>query len=116
MRAISAKIRKQFKKEKCHCCPNLGNEKHHALIYAGKQIDELFAIISLCTNCHRGNNGTIFADVKEKCELHAIKKGLEILKIKYPKFNWVQRMQYLIKKYEDNTSTLCDTPEENKGR
>jgi len=100
MRAIPQKIRKQFKQEKCLTCNNIGNEKHHALVYNGKQVNEVFAIISLCSYCHRGNNGAIWQDVREKSELKAIKEGLGELIIKYPRFNWEQRMLYLNKKYD----------------
>lgn len=103
MRPIPDKIRKQFKQEKCYCCPSAGKERHHALQYAGKQVNELFAIIPLCTECHRGNSGTIYPEVKEKCELHAIKEGFGELIVKYPKFNWEQRLLYLNKKYGERT-------------
>lgn len=102
MRPISQKIRKGFKTEKCYCCSSIGSERHHSLIYSGKQVNEAFAIIPLCSYCHRGNSGTIFPEVKEKCELRAIKEGIDILKVKYPKFDWNQRLNYLSKKYDKN--------------
>lgn len=80
----------------CHNCGSIKNiEWNHALIYAGKQINELFAIIALCSYCHRGNNGTIFKNAKDKCELFAIENGLGVLKVKYPRQNWEQRLKYL---------------------
>lgn len=101
MRPIPNKIRKQFKQEKCLVCDSIGNEKHHALIYSGRQINETFAIISLCTRCHRGDNGTIFKRAKDLSEMKAIEKGLNELIIKYPKFDWNQRLIYLKKQYGD---------------
>jgi len=80
----------------CHLCGSTtAIEWNHALIYQGRQINELYAIVALCRQCHRGNQGTIFKEAKEVCEIEAIKNGLEHLKINYPKFNWEQRLKYL---------------------
>ncbi|MFH2013543.1 MAG: hypothetical protein ABIJ17_01065 [Patescibacteria group bacterium] len=92
---IPQKIRKTFKVEKCFTCPSLVQERHHSLLYSGRQINELYTIIGLCKNCHRGNNGTTFPEVKKKCAIKAIKDGLEHLKINYPKRNWEQELRGL---------------------
>lgn len=100
MRAIPSTIRKVLKSKFCFICGRRQVEWHHALIYAGRQINEPYAIVPLCVKCHRGNNGTIYHDVKEKCELETIKNGLQDLKIKYPKFDWTKRLQFLTNRYE----------------
>ena len=100
MRPIPDKIKKQLKQTGCIICGTKRTEQHHALIYAGKQVNEIYAIVPLCVRCHRGNNGTIWQDVKEKAELIAIKNGLIDLKEKYPKFDWTKRLQFLASKYE----------------
>lgn len=68
-------------------------------MYSGRQINELYAIVPLCTKCHRGENGTINADIRGRTKLHAISEGLEHLEANYPKHNWRQELSYLKKKY-----------------
>ena len=72
----------------------------HALIYAGRQIDEIFAVIPLCAYSHSVDefqDGGILN--KEKNEYIAISRMTEEDKQKYPRFNWNQRFSYLTKKY-----------------
>lgn len=100
MRPIPIKLRNELAKEprmkKCYICEtNREIEWNHALIYQGRQINEPYAIIALCKYHHRGNNGTIFKYVKDKCEAIAISTGLEHLKINYPKRNWEQEIKRL---------------------
>ena len=105
MRPIPPALRKQlaasqFMQQCCFKgCGHKEVEWNHALFYAGQQINEWYAIVPLCDYHHRGNNGTIWQDVRDYCERLAIEQGLEHLQIHYPKSNWKQRYDYL-KKYE----------------
>ncbi len=78
---------------KCFYCGKQAQENHHPLIFANRQIDEIH--LPLCTNCHRGEFGTIRQDIREACELESIKNNLELLKTKYSKTLWEQRLKYL---------------------
>lgn len=82
-------------------------ERHHALIYAGKQIEEDFAIRSLCKRHHRGNNGTIDRRADLVCKINAITDGLDQLKRDYPRTNWEQELkkyQSKLREYEKSRS------------
>lgn len=78
--------------EKCeHCGSKKGIEWHHALIYAGRKLQEKYAIRALCVDCYRGENGTINAIAKQFCMLLAITEGLmNGIEAKYPKCDWRQ--------------------------
>lgn len=77
------------------CGTTVQIEWHHALIYAGRQIQEAFAIHGLCMRQHRDTNGSLDPYSRDFCEFLSIQKGLEVLKAKYPKSNWAQRLLYL---------------------
>ena len=71
-------------------------EWEHAWIYAGRQIDESWAIVGVCTYHHRGNGldkefnqykSLLKADIDEVCK-------------QYPKKNWRIIFNYLKSKYE----------------
>jgi len=64
--------------------------KEHALIYAGKQIQEEWAIIDLCWNHHLGKNLD-----KRKNEWLALQKATDEDLAKYPKKDWQQMKSYL---------------------
>lgn len=102
MRPLSVKTKKNLK-DKCFICGAQPVEQHHSIIWGGRQIDEVFAIIPLCVYHHRGNSGRIWKEVQERCESYSIKEGLSELLIKYPKTDWEQRMLYLNKKYADKS-------------
>lgn len=107
MRPISKKVLEKIKSSKkidtCVWCGSKNNiELHHAFIYSGKQIDEDFAIHPLCSNCHRGYNGTIRKEIKDYCELLSLGTGIKILTQKYTKVDWNSKKKYLenlIKKF-----------------
>jgi hypothetical protein len=70
----------------------------HAFIYAGRQIQEQWAIIPLCEYHHLGPGM-----VKWMNELFALRRAtLEDL-AKYPRRNWVQHLQALEYKYSKCT-------------
>lgn len=103
MRLIPTKLRKQLSRdpymEECQICHTRQNiEWNHALIYGNKQINEPYAIIPVCRDCHRGEFGTIKKTNRDICELIAITRGMQHLTENYPKFDWVTRKQYLAKK------------------
>lgn len=99
MQSLTAEMKKNIGK-KCIICGAEPIEVHHCLYYQGRQMSEPFAIVELCKRCHRGNNGTIWQDVREICEMKALNKGLIFLMKHYPKTDWWQRLIYLQKKYE----------------
>lgn len=90
---------------KCVYCGATPVEWDHALKYAGRQINEWYAIVPLCTFHHRGNNGTIFKDVRNFTELLAITRGLVELQKTYYKTDWAQRKKYLTRLCQENTIT-----------
>jgi len=74
----------------------------HALYYAGKQVQERWAIIPLCWYHHLG--GGLVKDFNEWVALNRLfhdKSFLGEAKKKYPKAiaNWKQRVLFLNKKY-----------------
>lgn len=99
MRPLSSTIRAKIDKDpfflKCCFCGLKRQEVNHALIYSGRQIEDYYALTPLCTHCHRGNNGTIWPEVKVHCELMAIVRGGKELLAKYPKYDWAQRKIFL---------------------
>lgn len=68
----------------------------HALIYAGRQINEVWAIVELCAKAHSVDR---FQDtgimVKTISEWIAINRMSPEDEEKYPRFNWAQRRAYL---------------------
>lgn len=82
-------------------CPNRP-EWEHAIIYSGKQVNEVWSIVPCCKYHHRGKGL-----IKDYNVYHALKRLFEFsedyikfqLK-KYPKNNWLQRYKSLRKKYE----------------
>lgn len=113
MRGISEKVKKVLKKEprmsRCEWCGSFEVQWHHVLQYAGKQIDEPFAIASACfrgdgKGCHQLVTRKASEDLREKQKIEAMKSYFELNAIlrmnqadraKYSKFNWVQRKDYL---------------------
>lgn len=76
-------------------------EWEHAWIYAGKQIQEVWAIVPCCTYHHRGAGLN-----KEYNQLISLLRASEMgvlpfIIAKYPKIEWIQKYRYLVnKKYE----------------
>jgi len=66
----------------------------HCWIYAGKQINEKWAIIPLCVHHHLGSGMN-----KELNQWFSIKRATKKDLEKYPKKNWSQIIKYLTKKY-----------------
>lgn len=103
MRPISAKLKKQID-FKHSILGGRFEELHHAFIYSGKQIDELWNFAPLTVEQHRGKNGVHKnKDLADKVKFllldKAKKNGLfPEIKIKYPRNDWEQEYLYL-KKY-----------------
>ena len=99
MRPISPKIKQELENDPrmkhCIACKSMEVEWDHALTYAGRQLDEPYAIQPLCTNCHRGNSGRKQPYAKVVSELTAISMGLQDLQKRYPKTDWLQRKKTL---------------------
>lgn len=94
------KIRKQLSEDefmkKCVNCGRIDSiEWNHALYYRNRQINELYSLVPLCTNCHRGNFGDIKKEIKDYSEFIAIVRGLPDLQRDYPKMDWVRRKKEL---------------------
>ncbi len=71
-------------------------EIHHAWIYGGKQISELWNYMPLKQSEHEEINGGN-QEIKNKVKLLSIQRaGLKELKEKYPKRNWIQEYNFLI--------------------
>jgi len=76
----------------CEHCGAKDVQWHHALQYAKKSIQEVYAIRALCYNCHMGNSmkPIRIADVISK--INAIEEGMKHLKANYPKCDWEQEL------------------------
>lgn len=74
-------------------------EFEHAFIYAGRQINEIWAIVGCCT-AHNRSNVMVKDYNRYRAILKARERGFwEEVKAKYPKFNWEQEFNHLNKKY-----------------
>lgn len=85
-----------------HVCQGRSTMEH-ALIYAGKQIIDKWAIIRLCAYAHSVDeyqDGGILD--KGKNQLIAIKHATEKDLAKYPKADWGTLLKQLEKKYGKN--------------
>lgn len=77
---------------KCeHCGSTKEIEWHHALFYAGRKLQEVYAIRALCKKCHRETQGSINSTAKLFCQMLAITEGLmRGIEKDYPKCDWRQ--------------------------
>ena len=108
MRPIPPALKKEIagckRLKTCWKCPSENIEINHTFIYQGRQINELWALSSLCKPHHTGKGG-FHANraVKEEIEYLCLKNAdLLYLMFKYPKFNWQQLYKYLSTKYAQN--------------
>ena len=107
MRPIPPKIRNELSNdkfmEKCiysEC--NNSPEWEHAIIYSGKQVNEIWSIIPCCKFHHRerGLDKTYNKYIAFKKLFDSNKEYVKEQLKKYPKNDWVQQYKYLMKKYE----------------
>lgn len=78
------------------CYPNCMRpaELEHALYYAGKKIQDKFAIIPVCANHHRLDNNGKPVD-KRYHEYIAIKRMTGADRAKYSRVDWEQKLKHL---------------------
>jgi hypothetical protein len=101
MRPIPAAMRKTMDADPYyHKCARRSGECEgritweHALIYAGKQVNEPWAIVPLCVYHHLGPGM-----IKELNEYLAIRRATEADLAKYPRAQWQSKLVYLAGKY-----------------
>lgn len=102
MRPIPPKLRRQlsedsFMKRCVYCGSPKDIEWEHSWIYAGRQINEWWAIVPLCRDHHRGKYAS--AKVKRYGKWHSIMRGLKEAVQKYPRMNWHQIKKTLDKEF-----------------
>ncbi len=68
-------------------------EWHHTIIYQGRQLSEMFAILGVCTRHHNMVNSD--RKVKEELERRSLEIATGEELSKYPKVDWAQRIKYL---------------------
>ncbi len=105
MRVIPNEIKKQITEDDFYkrCCitGSLSVSIEHSWIYAGKQINDLWALTPLRRDL---NNSHPPIAVKNKCRLISLERAKKMgewgnLKRKYPKKDWEQEYKYLKKHY-----------------
>lgn len=82
--------------ERMTACENCGAkdvQRHHALEYARKSMQEVFSIRALCHQCHMGNSMKPIRKADLISKINAIEEGLPTLQKKYSKRNWKQELQ-----------------------
>lgn len=78
--------------------------REHALIYAGRQIQELWAIIPLCAFHHAVDFYQDSGDLRKRVnEVIAVSRATAEELKKYPKANWDQLLRY---EYDPTEPTL----------
>ena len=112
MRLIPKKMREEIAQDPfMRCCiyerddaPNQNCQGRitfeHAFIYAGRQINEKWAIVPCCENHNSGP-----AMVKSFNKFVALNRASEEDLAKYPKVDWVQLKKYLTQQYEQKSNT-----------
>jgi len=112
MKPMPPKLRKELSKDSYYkkCCLTKSNENiewHHAWIYAGKQINEKWAIMPVCKEKHSAYKDS---DSIHNCLItRQIVKYLSLLRInldylckKFPRIDWKQEFKYLESIYKKN--------------
>lgn len=89
---IKKKLETLPRMKACEMCNAPNVEWNHSLIYARKQLQEVYAIRALCVRHHRGNNGTIDREADLVNKINAITEGMKHLKANYPKCDWEQEL------------------------
>ena len=94
MRPIPAKLRKELDQDPTmHQC-GISNllcegrvEWHHVFIYAGRQINEFWAIVPACAAHHKRAEDP---EVKRLFQIHSLRRATRMDLLKYPKKDWNQ--------------------------
>jgi len=83
----------------------------HALIFAGKQVAEIWAYVPLCAYAHDVDE---FQDCgildKRKNEYLALIRATQNELDKYPTSGWEQKLKYLKKLYDDKVAKPIEAP------
>ena len=95
MRKIPIKLRNELANDEWYCrcclCGDAPVEWHHAIKYRGCQVNERWAIVPACKDCHQRR-------LKE-LELVALERATDEDFAKYPNHeHWIQRRKYLQEK------------------
>lgn len=109
MRPILPALKKQIAADPwmkfCCLCGTSNPEWEHCWIYAGRQINEWWAIIPLCYDHHRGRMSG--HETKERGKYISLKRAMEKgedLNQFYPRVDWGQQFIYLTSKYGEDDS------------
>ena len=113
MRPVSPKVREAVlaRKEICqrrallhdHDCQGRLTWEH-TLTYAGRQVDEAFAIVKICAWAHDVDEFQDGGNLnKEKNQLCALMQATEQDFARYPRAGWSARLAYLTGKYLGKT-------------
>lgn len=101
MRRIPKKLRDELNKDpfmkRCviarlgikHPC-TISPQFHHVWTYAGKQINEKFAILPVCPHVHRHE-----VDYRNTLEFISLGRASREELDRYPKYNWLQKLEQL---------------------
>lgn len=76
-------------------------EWEHALIYAGKQVNEIWAIVPCCVYHHRGNGL-----IKHLNVIFALLRASEEDFNKYYKRDWIQYRSFLCEQFPEYTKDI----------
>lgn len=114
---IPARLKKQFQGDKFYnkCCYtgcSRPPQFHHVFQYAGKSIQEDWAILPACKFHHdqaTPHKNQYKQEVREYFEIISLEKMPIEAMGKYPKNSWSQLAFYLNKKYERDTNTKHNT-------
>jgi hypothetical protein len=120
MRKVSKKVKEELleREEKCeryeyfhdHVCQGRLTWEH-AIIYAGRQVDAAWAIIKICAWAHDVDQ---FQDGhhldKDKNEFIALRKLTFDILTEYPRNNWMQRLGFLKRKYDNEHNNQGSHP------
>lgn len=102
MRRISKKVKEELENavrmESCEICGKKEVQWHHVLQYAGRQIDEPFAIAPACFKHHE--QATTFP-IREQFEWYALQRMTDADLAKYPIASIGYHLKYLISLAEE---------------
>ena len=102
MRTIPTKIRKKIDEDPFYkrCCVtgSLNVSIEHCWTYAGKQINELWALVPLRRDLNISHPPRW---AKEQCRLISLLRATPEDLAKYPRVNWAQELKYLSNKHPE---------------
>jgi len=103
MRLIPPKLKEQINKDpffrKCCITGSSNVSIEHCWIYAGRQINELWALVPLRRDLNTSHPPK---HIKEKCQLISLNRATEKDLLKYPRKDWKQ-IKYALKNTSKTT-------------